>query len=259
MKNFAFQSPIRHQIPVPELDDSPRTTPKKSPPRLGFSPRKSFIPTLPLNGSIPRITGETLASIIMGDYDEFFDYLYIIDCRYDYEYQGGHIMNAMNCNNPEILQSLFFNKPIDNAVIVFHCEFSQNRGPQMAAIFREKDREFNKMEYPNLYYHNVFILDGGYKKFYEMHRDFCEGGYTKMLDDAHKMNGDLMRANTNFKKNVTKIRSALCTIPPNRVTYESLKSPTKFGKTLQSPMSSKMISFFSSPPVPRRSRKESIE
>ena len=261
MQPNVFGSPTRFNIPVPELDDSPQKPPMKSPRKIGINvtPRKSFLPTLPLNGSLPRISGETLVNLLNGDYDEFFDYLYIVDCRYKYEYNGGHIHNAMNCNDLDLLDGIFFNKPIPNTVLIFHCEFSQNRGPQMASLFREKDRELNKMEYPNLYYPNVFILDGGYRKFFEEYPDYCDGGYTKMLDDEHRTNGDLIRATNDFRKNVDKAmvqrRNMLKTLPVHS-NFELLKSPTSVGDLEQSPVSSKMLSFYTSPIILKNHRVE---
>ena len=32
----------------------------------------------------------------------------IIDCRFDYEYKGGHIKSALNINTPEDIEDYFF-------------------------------------------------------------------------------------------------------------------------------------------------------
>ena len=32
----------------------------------------------------------------------------VIDCRFDYEFEGGHIKNAINLNTPEALEEYFF-------------------------------------------------------------------------------------------------------------------------------------------------------
>ena len=65
----------------------------------------------------------------------------IIDCRYMYEYVGGHIESAVNVTDPVDIETMFFsaisqecfqsNVQRENLVIIFHCEFSQKRGPKM--------------------------------------------------------------------------------------------------------------------------------
>lgn len=37
--------------------------------------------------------------------------LIIIDCRYSYEYQGGHIQGALNIQDPNEMESKLFNNP----------------------------------------------------------------------------------------------------------------------------------------------------
>ena len=76
-------SPTRCTIPIPQLDGSPGMTPPRQ--SANATPKKqNFIPTLPLNGTVPRISADTLADLLLGDYDDDYDSLFIIDCRYDY-------------------------------------------------------------------------------------------------------------------------------------------------------------------------------
>jgi rhodanese-related sulfurtransferase len=57
---------------------------------------------------------------------------------------------------------------IDKRVIViFHCEFSSERGPSLLRFLRSQDRSLNEKCYPNLYYPELYLLEGGYKSFYE--------------------------------------------------------------------------------------------
>ncbi len=37
---------------------------------------------------------------------------------------------------------------------------------------RERDRMLNQHQYPKLYYPEIYLLEGGYKNFYEQH-DVC--------------------------------------------------------------------------------------
>jgi M-phase inducer tyrosine phosphatase len=67
----------------------------------------------------------------------------IIDCRFDYEYAGGHIPGAININTTldieEKLLGQLANKPTPSCsgdalkknVLVFHCEFSAKRAPTL--------------------------------------------------------------------------------------------------------------------------------
>jgi M-phase inducer tyrosine phosphatase len=232
---------------------------------MTFSPREGsppsprqihIVPTLALTGQIPRISPGTLSDILSGVYDNHFDELYIIDCRYGYEYQGGHIRNAIHVSESDVLIGGFFQSPIPDALIVFHCEFSHNRGPQLAGLFRELDRDANKLKYPSLYYPNVYILDGGYRQFYAEYPEMCDGAYMRMLDDAHRVNGDLTKETTLFRRIVEELehrtRKPLAEInqPAKR---EVLKSPITSAMSATSPIASKALNFFlSSPITPRR-------
>ena len=52
-------------------------------------------------------------------------------------------------------------------IIIFHCEFSQKRGPRALRMLREIDRQLNYNDFPNLYYPEVYILEGGYSNFHK--------------------------------------------------------------------------------------------
>jgi M-phase inducer tyrosine phosphatase len=216
---------------------------------------RHFVPTLPCSGNIPRITGDTLCDILCGVYDTHFSELYIIDCRYAYEYEGGHIKGAINDNSANVFTEGFFTNPAPNTVVVFHCEFSHNRGPQLAGVFRELDRELNKQCYPNLFYPDVYVLDGGYRQFHADHPELCDGGYTKMLDDTHRTNGNLTRETASWRKTVEQLegkhRRPLVAIN-NPANHGLLKSPVAPGAAANSPISSRMLNFAASPMQPRR-------
>ncbi|KAJ3181839.1 cell division cycle- protein [Gaertneriomyces sp. JEL0708] len=115
-----------------------------------------------------RISGETLAHLLDGDFDDKVDEYYILDCRFPYEFSGGHIATARNINTKSELLDLFFKPPRSekNVVVVFHCEFSSHRAPRMASFMRKYDRQLNIETYPNLHYPEIYVLEGGYRKFY---------------------------------------------------------------------------------------------
>lgn len=124
----------------------------------------------------------------------------IIDCRYPYEFEGGHIkvggalprsspwepplvstssvwfcfrfpQGALNLHQEDHVEDFLLKSPIvpscsdKRVVIIFHCEFSSERGPRMCRFVRERDRAMN--EYPRLHYPELYILKGGYKEFFQ--------------------------------------------------------------------------------------------
>jgi rhodanese-related sulfurtransferase len=239
------RSPYKPSIPVPQLDFSPTRDDS-----MTEAETISCIPTLPISGIVPRITGKTLADMLNGFYDEFFESLFIVDCRYAYEYDGGHIQGAVNINKPEDLSDAFFEEIYPNATIVFHCEFSHNRGPEMARIFRSFDRELNKDRYPELFYPNIYILNGGYKKFYAEHSELCDGGYVLMLDEEHKENGNLVKSTSEYRKSIENLNKENSKALVDMKNYSAVcfTSPAS-GPLNESPsaMASKMLNFLSSP------------
>jgi M-phase inducer phosphatase 1 len=72
--------------------------------------------------------------LLNGNFQDKIDQLHLIDCRYPFEYQGGHIKSATNINQIADIQQSFFSNPVpdgEKVVIVFHCEYSIQRAPQM--------------------------------------------------------------------------------------------------------------------------------
>ena len=72
----------------------------------------------------------------------------------------------------------------EKIIIIFHCEFSQKRGPRLWAALRELDRKMNLERYPQLFFPEMYILEGGYKRFYAEHPDLCEGGYKPEVEET---------------------------------------------------------------------------
>lgn len=145
------------------------------------------LPTLPLVDAVPRISHEVLAGLMEDPHPEQFGKLCVVDCRYDFEYDGGCILNAIRFENKRQLIKMFFSDLQDDVIIVFHCEFSSERGPKVAAWFREHDRRMMGFEqYPNVSYPGTYVLDGGYKEFFSKHENLCGGGYVRMHDKKHK-------------------------------------------------------------------------
>ncbi|KAA3671196.1 uncharacterized protein DEA37_0006320 [Paragonimus westermani] len=119
--------------------------------------------------------------------------LIIVDCRYPYEFRGGHIQGAVNLAEwPKLCYFLFrsccdtrsttTNKPrASRTTFVLHCEFSSHRAPTLFTLLRNHDRLLHLNCYPALRYPKVYILRGGYAAFYRHHPELCvPSGYTKM-------------------------------------------------------------------------------
>lgn len=68
-------------------------------------------------------------------------------------------------------------------VIVFHCEFSSQRGPKMWQFVRKLDRQLNIGDYPKLDFPQIFVLKGGYDQFVKEYAGLCTpiGSYRTML------------------------------------------------------------------------------
>lgn len=159
--------------------------------------------------SLPRITKETFTDILDGNHAALVENVTVIDCRFEYEYQGGHIEGALNYNDKEKLASqLFDDAAIPGKTLILHCEYSNHRAPIMAKFIRQRDRAVNQEHYPRLTYPEIYILDGGYSSFFQTYRTRCfPQNYVEMSSKEHenacergmakvKKRGKLSRAQT---------------------------------------------------------------
>ena len=99
---------------------------------------------------IPQISPLTLANMLSGNHT-LKNNITVFDCRFPYEYSGGHITNAINVYTcQKLLQTLFpiketcserkleddisnLSKKLkpDERIYVFYCEFSSYRAPKL--------------------------------------------------------------------------------------------------------------------------------
>ncbi|KAK1757927.1 M-phase inducer phosphatase [Echria macrotheca] len=139
--------------------------------------------------NIPRITKETMLDVLDGRYSAHFAHKIIIDCRFEYEYEGGHIDGAVNYNDKDLLADHLFRTPMEGrTLLIFHCEYSAHRAPIMARHIRAEDRTANAEHYPRLTYPEVYILDGGYSGFFADHRDRCQPQAYVAMNAAEHVN-----------------------------------------------------------------------
>jgi rhodanese-related sulfurtransferase len=141
------------------------------------------------NPDLNTISHDTMAQLISNSTLPFT----VIDCRFDYEFEGGHIKGALNLNSPIKVEEYFFKLKDQiqtmmqqRAIVVFHCEFSQHRGPKMYRTLREIDRTLHMHHYPQIFYPEVYLLEGGFKEFHTNHPELCDGAYLPMADKEFK-------------------------------------------------------------------------
>ncbi|XP_074759785.1 M-phase inducer phosphatase 2 isoform X3 [Athene noctua] len=124
------------------------------------------------------ISPEMMVAVLTGQFSSLIESCVIVDCRYPYEYEGGHIKGAVNLPLEQDVEEFLLKKPIvpfdasKRVIVIFHCEFSSERGPRMCRFVREKDRACN--EYPNLHYPELYVLKGGYREFFPQYQSHCE-------------------------------------------------------------------------------------
>ncbi|KAK6185714.1 hypothetical protein SNE40_007887 [Patella caerulea] len=137
---------------------------------------------------LKSITPQTLTDLFSGEHNQFYTDYTIIDCRYPYEYNGGHIQGAVNIYTKQSIDVLLQRSQKDRSqILIFHCEFSSQRAPTLLRYLRAQDRMLNSQNYPRLYYPEVYILNGGYKAFYEHNQDFCNpSSYVPMLHEDYR-------------------------------------------------------------------------
>ena len=85
------------------------------------------------HSDLKSITSDTLADVIRGKYNDDVTKVTIVDCRYPYEFKGGHIRGAVNCFTKDAVNEILTSSVTSHGrhTVVFHCEFSSERGPKM--------------------------------------------------------------------------------------------------------------------------------
>jgi len=201
---------------------------EETPDILPDSSRLYALPSLSAGSKHPSlrsITCDTLAEVMEGSYSNTIRSCRVVDVRYKFEYEGGHISGAENWQHgedEEFLSAFLPTDPLpkapssyDNTTydeagsgprdilvfhcefsgkLVFHCEFSSQRGPDFYKKLRERDRQLNKDVYPALHFPECYLLHLGYKEFWRNYPSLCTGNYTEMVDPRHESDLRRMRA-----------------------------------------------------------------
>jgi hypothetical protein len=155
--------------------------------------------TLRSESPFPEISPQALRTLLLDPSSAGFDTVLVIDARFEYEHKGGKISNAINVRSAAQMELVYTEFADCNIALVFHCEFSQNRGPTLMRAFREYDRIANFGRYPHLTYPHVFLLSGGYNRFYTELPEMCVGGYVPMRAPDFVESGELLRSHSSYK------------------------------------------------------------
>lgn len=109
----------------------------QDPDLIGDFSRKYTLPAaISDHCDLKTITPSTLASLVLGFFKDSVGSYEIIDCRYPYEYEGGHVTGALNMyTRTQVQEALLKDVTLlgskEKHILVFHCEFSAQRGPNM--------------------------------------------------------------------------------------------------------------------------------
>lgn len=156
------------------------------------------------------ISVKTAAELISGSsyFRKQYDQVHVLDCRFDFEYSGGHIDGALHITSPyELLTKYFESLETGSKIcILFHCEYSQERGPSMWKIMRELDRNYNGIEnFPRLFYPEMYIIEGGYKEFFKQYPSLCSPqNYISMDDPKHS--AKCKESFSNFRRSIKQFK-----------------------------------------------------
>jgi M-phase inducer tyrosine phosphatase len=203
-----------------------RHTGTSSPPVNFHTYAQQLHPAGPLLPIVPNrehpelatITPETLYAVLTGELRGRYEQIQLLDCRFKFEYDGGHVAGALHLPQPEMLASLFFDssksRPHNpfSVLFVFYCEFSQKRGPCAANHMRRLDREDNATAYPRVHYPLLYLLQGGYSSFFAKYRNLCvPEAYVPMDDKDHVTE---CRAAKSLSSQLALARSRSCSLLP---------------------------------------------
>ncbi|MES1907758.1 MAG: hypothetical protein MHM6MM_000814 [Cercozoa sp. M6MM] len=154
--------------------------------------------------AITYISDVVLPRLLLPEEDETrlrkrtgFDSVIVLDCRFNFEYLGGHIRSALNLTSPLQVENLLFSQlSVDGSgvldtplvdrcggptrtCVVLHCEFSSERAPEMWRFVRRVDRALNqhyaavkgnsRSPEESLCYPHLYVLRGGYAQFQRRH------------------------------------------------------------------------------------------
>uniref|UniRef100_A0A8C5SMJ6 protein-tyrosine-phosphatase n=1 Tax=Laticauda laticaudata TaxID=8630 RepID=A0A8C5SMJ6_LATLA len=120
------------------------------------------------------IDPEMIVAVLNGSFSVFITQCVIIDCRFPYEYAGGHIKGAVNLPMEQDVEDFLLKKPLVSSgnkriIVVFHCEFSSE--PCSPAFADLGPGLAHSVSQPTITQSST-ILQRGYKDFFL--KSYCE-------------------------------------------------------------------------------------
>lgn len=174
--------------------------------------------SLPVKGINQTISAATLSTLLRADSRYALHpeaHIQLVDCRYPYEFEAGHIRGAVNIWHQEDMEKILFDNAslphnssakLDvNKVLIFYCEYSSERAPKMWKAARKYDRaRIGMARYPAVHYPEMYVLRGGYSQFFPTFPELCDPqAYRKMDESPYKR--ELHRCERVRKRGVTRI------------------------------------------------------
>jgi hypothetical protein len=147
-----------------------------------------------------NLTPSNLHSMLEDPTSHQYSDILIIDGRFAYEFRAGHIQTAKNVSAPSEMIEVYTRYQSGHACVVFHCEYSQDRGPRLMWAFRGYDRQLHEAVYPKLSFPDVFLLTGGYRRFFRDYPQDCQGAYVEMRDRSFVESGEYQRVNSQYAR-----------------------------------------------------------
>lgn len=155
-----------------------------------------------VNQSNKQSTSQSSRTYEYSDFGYHYDRLLIFDCRFGFEYHGGHIPGAYHIDSFDQLKNALWPQgmlPIDQStsldsnptlpwsprtLIVLHCEFSQSRAPEYYRFLRQLESDlYGAHTLPEMY-----VMQGGYREFHALYKDRFDAKltYTTMIDERFR-------------------------------------------------------------------------
>lgn len=179
---------------IPAAVPSPAPRQPQPASNLGGNILPTVEPDSDTHHDVRFITPDTLAALIDGQFEEHFDEYRIIDCRFPYEFHGGHIQGALNVWHMEGTEAKFLSHPVvdisngGRICLIFHCEFSSFRAPAQFKHLRMLDR-FITLSHSDkgvLVFPEMYVLQGGYCRFFQERPELCTpNSYLRMKDPEY--------------------------------------------------------------------------
>ncbi|KAI6129797.1 Rhodanese-like domain-containing protein [Pisolithus croceorrhizus] len=118
---------------------------------------------------VKYISASELANVIQSDKKPWKDYL-VVDVR-DEDWIGGNITGSHNAPSQSFLTEVdkLMKDTKDIPMVVFHCRYSQERGPKAARVYEETRNILHKPS--DGQYFEAHVLRGGFHHFGEKYKD----------------------------------------------------------------------------------------